>query len=820
VIGIYRSNEVGSNHRLSEYLRQLEEQKDHVDFSSTSIEIGNLDVEAVNGIIQQVLSCKDHERSMRLAEVCHKKTLGNPFFLLQFLSMLGQKNLLKMTKVTKSWTWNLDDIEMNTSASDNVVDLLKARMSDLPSKLSKMLQVAACLGATIDQETLRYGLSRSIRDELEFEKALGDLQREGFLVKVSSMPPRFSFVHDKIHEAASDLTPESSRSAYRRSVGEVLFEELGKDQLASEIFVVVNLLNDVEPGMLERASRLMLARLNYQASDRAIMVSAFDSAAQYVEQGLAFLGDDVFAVDTHDLSVDLFTIGAKAEGSMGNVERLERYCMTVINRHEIPLEDKFGVYNIWVDHLLNGNVNEAVKVCLDILSRLNCWIPKGRAAIGFELVGYFLRIKMTSKRKRFSTIRTMTDKTQLQMMRWLDKLCAGFYQLGDERLAPTVSRSLNLTLKYGVSAYSSVAFVQTALILVGVSNDLQTATIYGEHALELLAKSDSKALVARTTFLVHAFIFLWTKPLTEMLNPLLEAYDIGLRTGDSRTTGWSAVNWLQLNLYAGSPLHVLVVDFEMFMSQMKAMNMHQPYKFIQPVYQAVLNLTGHDNIDDPTILVGHSLSDKELHACLNDPFFKPSICIHQCMLLTYFGEHEKHAGLFAEIGPDYVSDALVAAPENMMNTFVNGLSSFAAAFQTGEKRFAKLGEGCRKRIKKWADMGNPNVKHYDILLDAEYYALRKKNSIALDRYHSAIVSATDGGFIQDAALASERLAEFHLNVSGDTSEGHNRIRQSAGYWQAWGAIGKVRHLQAKYPDAFIVDTSRADANVSAVHVPN
>jgi len=59
VIGIYRSNEVGKNPRLGEYLRSLEDPKDAVDFVTTRIEIKDLDVNAVNGIIQDVLACKD-----------------------------------------------------------------------------------------------------------------------------------------------------------------------------------------------------------------------------------------------------------------------------------------------------------------------------------------------------------------------------------------------------------------------------------------------------------------------------------------------------------------------------------------------------------------------------------------------------------------------------------------------------------------------------------------------------------------------------------------------------------------------------------------
>jgi hypothetical protein len=298
----------------------------------------------------------------------------------------------------------------------------------------------------------------------------------------------------------------------------------------------------------------------------------------------------------------------------------------------------------------------------------------------------------------------------------------------------------------------------------------------------------------------------------------MQGYEMGLKIGDTESIGWTAVNWLQIKLYAGTPLDVMEIDFDMFLSQMKAMKLDRAYTFMQPVYQAVLNLTGHDNHDDPTSLVGEALSNEELEACLNDPFYKPSICIHQCLLLTYFGEHVKHATLFSGMGPDYVAQALVAAPENMINTFVNGLSCFAAAQKTGERRFAKLGRVCRDRIKKWADLGNPNVKHYGLLLDAEFFALKQKHASVVESYKAGILWANNSGFIQDAALGSERLAEYHLHTSGDTNEGYHQVRQAAGYWLAWGAGGKVRHLQEKYPDAFIIGIKTTDESVGIISI--
>jgi len=344
-------------------------------------------------------------------------------------------------------------------------------------------------------------------------------------------------------------------------------------------------------------------------------------------------------------------------------------------------------------------------------------------------------------------------------------------------------------------------------VLIAFLNDLQAGSAYGEYALEALAKSESKALAAKTLTYVYSFVFPWTKPLREMFKPLMKGHDAGLRTGDTESLGWAALkNLLQLRLYAGTCLDELAVNFEQLSSQMKAMKLNLAYTFMQPVHQAVLNLTGIDNVNDPTSPVGKVLSQDEFDACFLDRFYKPLLCIHECLLLTYFGKHERHAQLLADMGPNYVVEALPSAPENMINTFVNGLSSFTAARETGQKRYAKLGTLCRDRIKKWKKQGNPNVIHYDMFLGAEYHALKgTKRSDVVKMYNSrAIRTSLDGDFIQDAALACKRLGEFQMTVSPcNMNEGYRQIRKAAEYWMtSWGAVGKVRDLEGKYPKAF------------------
>jgi hypothetical protein len=135
----------------------------------------------------------------------------------------------------------------------------------------------------------------------------------------------------------------------------------------------------------------------------------------------------------------------------------------------------------------------------------------------------------------------------------------------------------------------------------------------------------------------------------------------------------------------------------------------------------------------------------------------------------------------------------------MMDTYLKGISCYAAAQETGQRKYAKLAKICRSKVKKWLQMGNPNVKHYDMFLDAEALVLQGKAAAAVKQYEMTILHAARSGYQQDAALASERLGEFQLSVFKDNDEGVYRLREAEKYWRSWGAIAKVQHMEQKHP---------------------
>eukprot|EP00978_Attheya_sp_CCMP212_P013284 scaffold33393_cov41-Attheya_sp.AAC.1 len=119
VIGCYRSNEVDDAHFLSKKLRDLHERKENDGFRITDIYVGNLDIPSVNQIIIELLSVDSDDSSLDLAEICHKRTLGNAFHLIVFLSMLEEEGMLEFNLGLFQWIWDVLEIDEKTAAAAN-----------------------------------------------------------------------------------------------------------------------------------------------------------------------------------------------------------------------------------------------------------------------------------------------------------------------------------------------------------------------------------------------------------------------------------------------------------------------------------------------------------------------------------------------------------------------------------------------------------------------------------------------------------------------------------------------------------------------------
>jgi predicted ATPase len=314
LVGAYRDNEVGSTHPLTLTLAEIAKAKAPVQH----ISLANLVLGDVTRLVADSLRCQpDHARS--LAQLVHSKTGGNPFFAIQFLSSLEHEGLLAFATGKASWAWNVEEI-VTKGFTENVVDLMVAKLSRLPGSVQHALKQLACMGNSSRVATLTavYGDTREALDTALWEAVRLDL--------VSFNHEAYSFTHDRIQEAAYSLIPEVERAPIHLQIGRTLVTSLTAEEINTQVFDIVNQFNRAVNLIETPSERQQVARLNLTAGRRSKASTAYRAALRYFVAGSASL----LSVETWDhcyrLNFEIELGRAECEYLTGTLSRRVNDC--------------------------------------------------------------------------------------------------------------------------------------------------------------------------------------------------------------------------------------------------------------------------------------------------------------------------------------------------------------------------------------------------------------------------------------------------------------------------------------------------------------
>lgn len=221
--------------------------------------------------------------------------------------------------------------------------MAKLKMLGVEDRL--VLQVASCFGQSFREDMLQLVWENVFDGETNIDvsstslkKIIDKLVREGYFQNQKSGHYRFS--HDKIQEAVVALPVPEMIPDLGYKVGLILLEKMAPQTLNSAITIVVDLLNE---GLAESedSERIKLARLNRRASKQSMSIASFESAARYARVGIGCLGPSKW--DHRELALELFTLGAEAEGLLGHLDTMGEYYNEVVAQTDLPMIDKLGV---------------------------------------------------------------------------------------------------------------------------------------------------------------------------------------------------------------------------------------------------------------------------------------------------------------------------------------------------------------------------------------------------------------------------------------------------------------------------------------------
>lgn len=803
-IGAYRDNEVDDVHPLTLMLNRVREETAAVHI----ISLNPLDIIDVNRLVAETLK-RDPSVTRPLAELCMRKTGGNPFFLKEILGFLYKEALITFDDKSGVWRWNTGEIE-KIGITDNVAELVRKEIQKMPENTQHILKLASCIGSRFDLHTLSIACEKSRRETMDY---LWDALREQLILPLDDSykllhhkpgepgrESRFRFSHERVRHSAYALIQKSEKEKVHLEVGRLLLQSIPTDRRDEKIFEILYQLNLGIARISRRDQLDELAELNLLGGKKAKTSAAYQQAFEYFQTGLKLLGDDCWQ-RTYDLALALHVGFAETAYLNGKFDRMEQVTRVVLEQAR-DLYDKVKIHEVEIQALLAQNKpSEVVRFGLKVLKLLGAKLPE--KPVKTDLIAGFLRTKMTLVGRSIEgllDLPEMTDTSKQALMRILTGITTSAYLVNPDLYALISFKLVNLSVKYGNSYLSCFAYMGYGVILC-IMGDIEAGYRFGNLALRLLQRFPSNELKGRIKVSYAIFIQHRKDPFVNKLKTLMSSYQDALEVGDLEFAAWSLIFTSIYSYSMGKELNGVERNMVSHTDAVTKLNQENPLFYLKINHQAVLNFMGKSA--DPTRLAGEVFNvDEEIPRLIekNENVALMSAHYNTMVLRYYFRDY--HGAIESADKTEQYLDSTVGFVHYVFFCFFDSLARLAiypSAGKNERKQILKRVAKHKKKVKKWAHHAPMNHLHRYYLVEAERCRVLDRINDAMEYYDRAIRSAKEGEFLHEEALANERAATFYL------STGKEKIAQvymtEAHYcYSRWGAEAKVKDLEKKYPD--------------------
>ncbi|HID99202.1 MAG TPA: GAF domain-containing protein, partial [Thiotrichaceae bacterium] len=399
----------------------------------------------------------------------------------------------------------------------------------------------------------------------------------------------------------------------------------------------------------------------------------------------------------------------------------------------------------------------------------------------------------------------MTDPEKLAVMRILSGALITVGITVPELAALITFKLVNLSIKHGNAPASAYGYATCGFMFCGIVGDIETGFKFGELALSVLERFNALELKAKVFEVINLAVRPWKEPLKNTLKAFLEAYKSALETGDLEYAANSAFDYLFYAYFTGKELTVLSKETVTYTEAIRQLKQEAYYTYFDLIRQVVLNLTLSDNGDNPGELIGEACNEITMLPHLKQANDQLGIFfLYMYKLVLYYLFHDYSGALekaAEKVEPDVLENQVAGTFFKPIFYFYESLARLAVfpyAPEAEQKAILDKVTTYQKQMQHWAQHAPMNFQHKYDLVEAEKARVLGPNWEAAELYEQAIIGARHHGYIQEEALAYELAAKFYLE-RGLEKIAQTYIKEAHYAYQKWGAVAKVKHLEALYP---------------------
>ncbi|MEA5471027.1 AAA family ATPase [Spirulina sp. 06S082] len=814
LIGSYRDNEVDGAHSLMLTLRKIRESEIEI----SEIALTPLPLGEIEKLIADTLLCS-RTLTQSLAKLLQEKTGGNPFFLNEFLKALYEEELLHFDSKQQEWLWDINQIR-DREMTANVVELLAEKIQKLPMATRQMLQLAACIGTEFDLSALASISEASSLDMAIAEGLIFPLNASYKLIEAkieTEAQLRLKFAHDRIQQAAYSLIPDWEKRRIHLLIGRQLLEKTPSEERGEKIFDIVNQLNLACSYIVKRSEKDELVRLNLEAGKKAKASAARRSALIYLQTGLELLPSSGWQ-EQYDLTLSLYIEAAEVAYACTEFELLEELAKIVLQCAHSVL-DKVRVYEAKISALVaQHQANEAIETALEVLQLLGTKLPRKPNKLHILLSLVRTNLALAGKQiEELAELPPMADLHQQAIVKLLASIIPVTYQSTPQLFPIIVLEMIRLSIRYGNSSVSPLAYACHAIILGGLLDDLEAAYQFGQLALMLVIKSQDRAVKAKTLMPVSAFATHWKKHLKDIVESYLEGYQAAIEVGDIEYAAYSLLNYSIISFRSSEKLFTLKKKIQELHIKLTSLKQKNSIFIHQQLIQKILLLEtiSQDSWENQIELF---FQEENLSLFVAQHKEKNNVqyffYFQKITLYLLFGIPEK-AIIFVRKAEEYL-DRVISTSDFVVFHFYVALVLLAIYPHTSkpkQKHLLKKVNAYQQKMKRWAHHAPMNYLHKYYLIEAERHRILGKLEIAADLYDRAIQGAKENEYIQEEALANELAGKFYLARQKEAIA-RTYLHQAYRCYELWGAKAKTQHLSQTYPQFFPTSSRKSPINAT------
>lgn len=785
LICAYRANEVDQSPRFKAFLNSLPSASARI----STIDVAPLDTANVTALLADALHCGS-AHVYPLAAVVHEKTGGNPFFVKQLLLALADNQLICYDGMVGRWTWDIDRISEYES-SDNVVDLMVARLTRLPAEAQAVLKLLASMGRRLDRAML-VRLDRA--GGVELERRLHPAVEAGLIV---SDRTGFAFAHDRVQEAAYALIAAQERGAEHARIARILLEDFDVRDVQSPAFDIAHHIERAQGAgalrELDARETTIFSRISLQAARHAKEAIASQSALNYLDVGQKLLdasGGDYsqsLGYEIGILRVQCHILNANFDAAGTQIEQLLNQDLSIIARA--------SVYKLKADmqqHL--SDYEAAVDTALEGIKLFGTVLPRYPEAADVEAA--YSRLNESLGTRALASIADLPPMRNAAIESEMNLLVSVYAPASfvNERLGfLNLCHMVQLTIDHGITAASAHCLAWFGVYVAEFFGQYPEGFEFSRLARTLVEERGYHA-VATSTLVALDQVAVWTQPLSYVLECARAAFESAGPSGDLTMSCYACNHIVSDLLILGVPLEQVDKEIDLGLSFARRVRFKDVEGILELQKRFVHSLTGGPGLPgnfgvvvDGRMTFDAGLLDTEMTT------LRFWIWLLKGVSCYFHGDYQNAQYCLAVAGElKWATPAHIHLLDYHLYTALTlaklsgGAKNAAAVVATIEPHLTKL--------RNWAQLNPATFRDKLLLVEGEVARLSGSPLVALSLYEQAAEAASENGFNHGNALAHE-LASVCSEANGLFSAARHHSRRAIDSYARWGALAKVGQLE-------------------------